>query len=92
MISVKNHHMPPTILVDKALGISSEPAGLNLSLEVDRRTTANSKNPLWFKFTVHYFKEPGALRTTHPVLAKKKKNFSHTLLHKRSNSKPHAVD
>lgn len=25
MMSVKNHQMPPTILVDKALGISSEP-------------------------------------------------------------------
>lgn len=26
MISVKNHHIPPTILVDRALGISSDPA------------------------------------------------------------------
>lgn len=25
---VKNHHMPPTILVDRALGISSDPAGV----------------------------------------------------------------
>lgn len=25
MISVKNHHIPPTILVERALGISSEP-------------------------------------------------------------------
>jgi hypothetical protein len=25
MIRVKNHHIPPTILVDKALGISSDP-------------------------------------------------------------------
>lgn len=25
MMSVKNHQMPPTILVDKAFGISSEP-------------------------------------------------------------------
>lgn len=27
MISVKNHQMPPTILVERALGISSEPNG-----------------------------------------------------------------
>lgn len=25
MISVKNHHIPPTILVERALGISSDP-------------------------------------------------------------------
>lgn len=27
MISVKNHHIPPTILVERALGISSDPGG-----------------------------------------------------------------
>lgn len=27
MISVKNHHIPPTILVERALGISSDPVG-----------------------------------------------------------------
>lgn len=26
MINVKNHHIPPTILVERALGISSDPA------------------------------------------------------------------
>lgn len=27
IISVKNHHIPPTILVERALGMSSEPVG-----------------------------------------------------------------
>lgn len=27
MIKVKNHQMPPTILVERALGMSSDPSG-----------------------------------------------------------------
>lgn len=43
MINVKNHHMPPTILVDKALGISSEPVGLKSSLDKTEEQSKRTK-------------------------------------------------
>lgn len=51
MINVKNHHMPPTILVDKALGISSEPAGLKPPLEKTEEQRKTEK-PLAYLYTL----------------------------------------
>lgn len=52
MIRVKNHQIPPTIRVDKALGISSEPGATDGRRRVNNRSNAVfecSRRRMWQK-------------------------------------------
>lgn len=49
MISVKNHHIPPIILVDRALGINSEPVCNTHRESIKRLTKIVHANTKWIQ-------------------------------------------